>query len=127
MSPVVHFGLLIACSVLVGCSSINKKQWKSMLNRNELNLLEEVKMSPELNMEKSDMNAIMCWVCKKSIHEIKGVVLRQIKKEIKALCRAMKILEHICENSAYKYQLMILHLLFPRNSKQTCHHLGVCK
>ncbi|KTF81908.1 hypothetical protein cypCar_00028184, partial [Cyprinus carpio] len=80
MSPVVHFGLLIACSVLVGCSSINKKQWKSMLNRNELNLLEEVKMSPELNMEKSDMNAIMCWVCKKSIHEIKGVVLRQIKK-----------------------------------------------
>lgn len=30
--------------------------------------------------QKSDMNVIMCWVCKKSIHEIKGIVLHEIKK-----------------------------------------------
>lgn len=80
-----------------------------MLERNELNLPEEVKKSHELNIEvnccmqcytikkkdikllmfthflayypqKSDMNVIMCWVCKKSVHEIKGIVLHEIQK-----------------------------------------------
>ncbi|KAF4102215.1 hypothetical protein G5714_017015 [Onychostoma macrolepis] len=93
----------------------------------KLNLPEEFKMSHELNIENSEMNAIMCWICKKSIHEIKGVILHEIKKEIQAVCKAMKILEHICEHNAYKYQFMILHLLFPGNSEQTCHHLSMCK
>ncbi|KAK9959710.1 hypothetical protein ABG768_009816 [Culter alburnus] len=98
-----------------------------MLERNELNLPEEVKKSHELNIEKSDMNVIMCWVCKKSVHEIKGIVLHEIQKEIKAVCKEMNILEHICEKYAYKYQFLILHLLFPGNSEHTCQHLNMCK
>ncbi|KAK7142365.1 hypothetical protein R3I94_011897 [Phoxinus phoxinus] len=127
MSPVIHLGLLIMCSVLVECSSAtNKAHWKSMLERNELNFPEEDKNSHELSIE-SDMNVITCWVCKKSIHEIKGIILHEIKKEIKAVCKAMKVLEHICEKYAYKYQFLIFHLLFPGNSEQTCQHLSMCK
>ncbi|CAM4646384.1 unnamed protein product [Leuciscus chuanchicus] len=65
---------------LVECSSTtNKAHWKSMLESNELNFPEEDKNSRELNIE-SDMNVITCWVCKKSIHEIKGIILHEIKK-----------------------------------------------
>lgn len=108
-NQILHINVVCFCgSVLVGCSSItNKAHWKSMLERNELNLPEEVKKSHELNIEvnwyvmlynkkrykvtnvhtflslhpqKSDMNVIMCWVCKKSIHEIKSIVLHEIKQ-----------------------------------------------
>ncbi|KAA0711139.1 hypothetical protein E1301_Tti002753 [Triplophysa tibetana] len=123
MSPITQFGLLILFSALVGCNGIpNEMHWKSKLDRKEATFPEELG-----SIEKSETNAILCWVCKQTVHEMKSLVLHEIKKEIQAVCHHMHHFENLCKQHANKYQFLIVHLLFRGNSRNTCKHLNMCE
>ncbi|KAL7861512.1 hypothetical protein SRHO_G00129530 [Serrasalmus rhombeus] len=125
MSHVLLTGLLIALSVISRCDG-GPRQF-DLLAKTALNLPENIQNKYEVQRLNGEMNAGLCWLCKRTIGELMALAKHEIRKEIKAVCKTFKHFERNCKAQAYKYETMAIHLLFHGNSaRDSCKHIHLC-